>query len=598
MSSNVNSPRQEYAQRLERHEARAATASKWDERVGTARLTLAALIIAATWWSIERSTSTLGLWVLGSIFVVLVFLHGAVKRAHAGATRAADFYRRGLDRLDDRWAGKGHQGIRFHSDDHLYATDIDLFGEGSLFELLCAARTRMGEEELARWLSRPATIDVIRARQAAVTDLRGRIDLREDLATLGADVKLAGRPQELLQWAETPRPFDSLSYRVLAFGLPALLMAAGGLWALSGVASPFFVILIIEAAVLSRSRNTIERYLNECEQAFEGLQFFSLMLARLEREKFAAPLLRDLHASLYVAGLDPARIVGRLATIASFSNARRSSVAPLIVVPLLYTFQVARAAERWRRQFGGHIRSWLDTVGQIEALVSIAAYSYEHGDDPFPEFSGEVATFAATGLAHPLLPADRCVRNDVEVGDDARLLVISGSNMSGKSTLLRAVGLNVVLAMAGAPVRARALRMSALQVGASICTNDSLRDGQSRFFAEITKIRNLLEAAAREPQPMMFLLDEVLAGTRSSDRLTGATGIVRAFLARGAVGMISTHDLALTQLSEGEPRSIRNVHFQDEIDAAGTMLFDYRLREGVATRSNGVALMRLIGLDV
>jgi DNA mismatch repair ATPase MutS len=231
----------------------------------------------------------------------------------------------------------------------------------------------------------------------------------------------------------------------------------------------------------------------------------------------------------------------------------------------------------------------------LEALQSLATYSFEHPNDPFPELSVGVACFEATALGHPLIAEAKCVRNDVSLGGETRLLLVSGSNMSGKSTLLRAIGINVVLAMAGAPVRAASLRMSRLHVGASIQVNDSLQEGRSRFYSEILRLRAVC-ALAEERPPVLFLLDELLDGTNSSDRLTGAAGIAHALMAAGAIGLISTHDLALTAIGNGVD-TLRNVHFEERIEN-GEMRFDFRLRDGVVTTRNGVALMRMVGLKV
>jgi DNA mismatch repair ATPase MutS len=262
----------------------------------------------------------------------------------------------------------------------------------------------------------------------------------------------------------------------------------------------------------------------------------------------------------------------------------------------MYTLNVALVAERWRHTHGSVVRSWLEVIGDFEALLSLAGYTHEHPDDPFPEFVEGPASLVGTDLGHPLIPPDRVVRNDVSFSGKVRILLVSGSNMSGKSTLLRTVGINTVLAMAGAPVRARSLQLTELQVGASIRINDSLHDGSSRFYAEITRLRQLFDLV-QGGRPLLFLLDELLQGTNSWDRRSGAEGIVRAFAARGAIGLISTHDLALTDISGLQEGALRNVHFQDEL-RGGRMIFDFKLRDGVVTKSNALELMRSIGLEV
>jgi hypothetical protein len=568
------------------------------------RLTLAVLTLAVAWASLLRHAfpdAWIGLPIL--IFIGVVLYHARIRRERARAERAAGFYRRGIARIEERWAGGGCAGERFNDPQHVYAADLDLFGSGNLFELLCTARTRMGEACLAGWLLAPASLASIRERQEAVAELRARVDLREALAVLGESAGAGVYPEALVRWAETP---DALTQRWLGWAswlLPVLLVAALIVWVVRATVAPFLVVLLVEGAILYRLGEGMTQVLYGVENAFDALALFSALLERIEQERFNSAALRGLMARLASPTLPAARALGRLGTIANYAGSRRNQLGPLLATPLLYGVHVALAAQRWRRLHGRAVRDWVDAVGEFEALSCLATYAYEHPDDPFAELVDGPARFEAAGLAHPLIAAARCVRNDVGLAGDTRVLLVSGSNMSGKSTLLRTVGINTVLAMAGAPVRARTLRLSPLQVGASIRINDSLQEGSSRFYAEISRIRALFEAAVAQDaghsagRALLFLLDELLQGTNSTDRRVGAEGIVRAFVERGAIGLVSTHDLALTDLRELPPGSLRNVHFEDEI-ADGRLSFDYRLRDGVVTRSNAVALMRAVGLKV
>jgi len=262
---------------------------------------------------------------------------------------------------------------------------------------------------------------------------------------------------------------------------------------------------------------------------------------------------------------------------------------------LLWKVQAALAIERWRAAHGREVRAWIAAAAELEALAAIAGHAFLHPDDPFPEVVEGDGLYEAEGVGHPLLPAARCVRNDVRLGPEVRLLVVSGSNMSGKSTLLRTVGANAVLALAGGPVRARRLRLSPLQPGATLRIQDSLAEGRSRFWAEITRLRQLMDLAAG-PTPVLFLLDELLAGTNSRDRRIGAEAVLRALLGRGAIGLVTTHDLALSEVAAALGAAA-NAHFEDEVHGS-EVVFDYRLRPGVVTRSNALALMRAVGLEV
>jgi DNA mismatch repair ATPase MutS len=254
--------------------------------------------------------------------------------------------------------------------------------------------------------------------------------------------------------------------------------------------------------------------------------------------------------------------------------------------------QTALAIESWRAENGRHVAGWLDAVAEMEALSSLANYSWEHPDDPFPEFSAE-PVFDGEKFGHPLIADEKCVRNSLSLTPPVQLLVVSGSNMSGKSTLLRAVGINAALALAGAPVRARRMTLSFLSLGASIRTMDSLEEGQSRFMAEILRLKQILEL----PRPALFLLDELLHGTNSHDRAIGAEGLVRALIENGAMGLATTHDLALSKVADDLAPKAVNVHFEDRLED-GRLVFDYRMRPGVVARSNALDLMRAVGLGV
>jgi DNA mismatch repair ATPase MutS len=254
------------------------------------------------------------------------------------------------------------------------------------------------------------------------------------------------------------------------------------------------------------------------------------------------------------------------------------------------------AVDRWRAGEGPAIGAWLRSVGEFEALCALAAYSAENPADPFPEIVKCETCFEAEGLGHPLIPVAECVRNDVRLGGPMRAFVVSGSNMSGKSTLLRSVGVAAVMALAGAPVRARRLRLCPLAVGATLRIQDSLQAGKSRFYAEITRVRQVVDLA-RGPLPLLFLFDELFHGTNSHDRRIGAESVLRGLLERGAIGLITTHDLALAEIVAGIGPQAVNVHFEDRFED-GRMRFDYRMRPGVVEHSNALALMRAVGLEV
>jgi hypothetical protein len=586
-----------YRERLSAHEQRTAALERTLGRLGSLRVVTFVASIAAIWWVLNASLLS-AWWLLAPIggFFAAVFQHGRVKRRMTLAQRAAAFYHAGIARLEDRWEGTGQPGERFEDPHHVYASDLDLFGRGSLFELLFTGRTRMGEECLARWLLTPADVATIRERQSAILELRERTELREHIAVIGTDARVGVQPAALTAWAEAPNRLTQHWLAVVSYALPVLAVAGVFVWSEWGLISPIVVVLLLDLGVLRLIKSELQQTLQTTEQAFEDLKLLAGLLERIEREDVQSARMVALKKSLSSHEQRASATMARLATIVQWIESRRNPLLQFLSLPLLYPLHVARAAERWRKDHGAVVRAWFDAIGEIEALLSLATYSFEHPGDPFPQFFEGDAMLRGSQLGHPLIPASRCVRNDVSIASSVRVLLISGSNMSGKSTLLRTIGINTVLAMAGAPVRAASFELTPLQVGASIRINDSLHDGSSRFYAEITRLRQLLDLSERTP-PLLFLLDELMQGTNSKDRRIGAQGVLRAFLDRGAIGLISTHDLALTDIDAAGPTRLRNMHFQDEI-IDGEMKFDFTLRDGVVTKSNGVELMRSIGLDV
>jgi len=574
--------------RLERREA----------RIANARLLVFIAIPILAWLAFvgERVSAW---WLIppAVVFSVLIWLHERSRRAIHGASRAVIFYEKGLARLEDRWSGTGEPGARFLDTDHPYSADLDLFGAGSLYERLCTARTRAGEERLAQWLLAPATIEVIRARQHAVEELRPRLDLRESLDLLGDDVRAGIEPDALADWGRTPRVAIHPLARGIAIVLSVLAVVTGLLWAFySEGRTPFLAVVAAEIVFVLSTRRRVGEVYAGLDLRAHDLVLLSSLLETLERETFRAEAITSLRSQLEIGGLPASKAIARLARLVhQLSMMKNQFFAPLGFL-VLWPFHFALAIDGWRARFGPAIGGWLAAVGDFEALSALANYAFESPEDPFPELVSGEAWYEAEALGHPLIPASSCVRNDIALGGDTRVALVSGSNMSGKSTLLRSVGINAALAFAGAPVRARKLRLSLLAIGATLRIQDSLQAGRSRFYAEITRIRQVVDLS-RGSLPLLFLLDEILHGTNSHDRRIGAESIVRGLIDRGAIGLVTTHDLALTDFADGLAPAARNVHFEDHFED-GTMRFDYLMRPGVVRKSNALALMRAVGLDV
>jgi hypothetical protein len=591
------SPRDEYARRLRRYETEAAETARRDRTVANLRLAAVGAGVLVAWLALGARLLP-PWWILlpAAAFLALAIHHDRILRRQQRTRRAAQFYRAGMDRLDDCWAGRGQAGDRFLDPAHPYAADLDLFGPGSLFELLCTARTRGGEETLAAWLCAPASGEVVRARQEAVGDLRPRVDLREELAVLGEDVRAAVDAEALTAWGAAPRVLSGRWPRVASAALGACTAAAGLAWLAGFSALPFALMVLIERGFAEAFATRVRQVVRSVEQPGREAALLSLMLACVEGERFDAPLLRALGLTGEKGGPSPAARLARLQRLVGLLDSQRSPLFAPVAFILLWPLQLAFAIEEWRAETGCELGRWIGAIGEFEALCALAAYAYEHPQDPFPELVEGGACFEGEDLAHPLLPKAASVPNDIVLGSQPQFLIVSGSNMSGKSTLLRSIGTNAVLALAGAPVRARRLRITPVTVGASLRIQDSLQTGTSRFYAEITRLRQIVDLTS-ESRPLLFLLDEILHGTNSHDRRIGAEAVVRTLVERGAMGLVTTHDLALTAIADDLGARAANVHFEDHLEE-GKMTFDYRLRPGVIRKSNALELMRAVGLEV
>lgn len=594
--------RAEILRRLETRRAAVAREDRHDARIAMARLAIFGAVVAIGWLAFGAHRLHAGWLAVPAVaFVALAVHHDRVIRARARARRAVAFWEAALARVEERWAGGGNPGDRFARDGHLYAQDLDLFGKGSLFELLCAARTAPGEEKLAGWLLAPAAADEVRSRQRAVRALTVKADLREELAVLGEDVRAAVEAAAVEVWGEAP-PILPAWTRAAGLALVALMLASIVGWATGTTGPiPFAIVGLAEWAFGRALRDRLDHVLGSAGRPAAELEVLALLLARLEREDFGdEPRLRALHAAL---GEGPDRASRRIAKLEHLVRrlewVHNQFFAPIGFL-LLWTPLHGDAVERWRTRSGRAVRGWLDAVAELEALSSLAGYAWEHPADPFPEIRDGGAEprgrLDGEALRHPLLPVAECVPNDVALGGSPSVLLVSGSNMSGKSTYLRTIGTNVVLALAGAPVRAARLALTPVALGATLRIQDSLQAGKSRFYAEITRLKEIMDVASG-PFPLLFLLDEILHGTNSHDRRIGAEALIRGLVARGAIGLVTTHDLALTELVGDAGGALANAHFEDQVKD-GEIAFDYKLRPGVVRHSNALALMKAVGLEV
>lgn len=510
--------------------------------------------------------------------------------------RLKGFYHRAVRRVNGMWAGQGVTGDEFSHANHVYAKDLSIFGEGSLFELLCIARTAIGQRGLANYLLEAPPLDETLARQDAVRELRPRSDLREKVALLGEFEFSESRWETFTEWLDSPPVPFRRSLRPVAAMTSALVVGIV-LACMVGLLPWIRVAIWISPLVLFHSviglifRDRVKRMIVSLRSASletrvlrEGLQLLGVQ--RFQSAKLVQITERVRNGSTAVRKLE--RLLNAL-------NERNKDWFYQVSLLLLAGTQLCMAIEHWRMEHGAALRDWMDAWGEFEALNALANYAQENPESTFPEFSVEETRFEAIALGHPLLLDETCVRNDVRLNSGRRFCVVSGSNMSGKSSLLRAIGLNAVLAFAGAPVRAQALRLSQLSVCASLSVVDSLLNGKSKFLAEVDRVRQTIQLAGS--QRVLFLIDEIFSGTNSRDRRVAAEAVVRTLIDREAIGMLSTHDMSLTEIADSDGLHGANVHMGAR-DGNDPMNFDYLVNLGVSRETNALAIARMAGVPV
>ncbi|WP_437877552.1 MutS family DNA mismatch repair protein [Sorangium sp. So ce513] len=548
-------------------------------------------------------------------FVGLLVAHARLVTRMTEVEQRIGLYERGKRRVIGDFADFPERGERFAAPDHDYAGDLDVFGQASLFQLLDVAQTGEGEATLAAWLTEPAPAPEVAARQEAVRELAGLGAFREDLAVEGMQAGARGREAApLIAWAEAPPALLGAEARAAGLPVGALVTAAKVLvpLTLALLAAPrlfpeavpgllrhaWLLPLLAQLVVLALLRPAIAPIIAAASSREAPFARYRPLLARIEQQAFSSALLSELKAALAgPSGAPASREMTALETRVGYADLRHSGLIHLLAdIFLLWDVWCALALERWKLRAGRHVRAWMRALGQVEALASLATFAHENPDYAYPEVRDGEPRFTATRLGHPLLPRDRRVTNDVALEGAGAALLVTGSNMSGKSTLLRAIGVNAALALAGAPVCATSLSLSPVRVRTSMRIKDSLEHGVSHFYAELTRLKRVVDGV-NAGERVLFLLDEILHGTNARERQIGARAVVRHLVERGAIGAVSSHDMGLAVLEQETSGRVRNVHFE-ELVVEDRMTFDYKLKPGVVTSANALRLMKIVGIDL
>lgn len=531
-------------------------------------------------------------------FLVCIVVHSPVVRKRRKLETSVAYFEKALRRLRWGWMGEGDEGQDFKATDHLYSADLDLFGKGSVFELICQARTGVGRETLAQWLLTPASLEEMRSRQSRVKELSDAVLMRESLAVSDGNTQEVIQPEALVQWVERESCLNLSRDGFVFWGLFAASITGLVAWNLTGYGSLVFLgVVIAQGLVRMAYRGRVAQVLATVSGAHVELEQMARVLAVFEDATLTPDgAMKTWREGLNVQGESISNRISGLRRLVHRADAMKNQLFMLIGFYFGWDHLAALRIEAWRLREKAYLPGWLKTLGEFEALVSLSSYAFENPENVYPTFVQEPGVLEAKDICHPLLRRAVAVGNDIGLGPDMPLLMISGSNMSGKSTLLRGVGVNIALGACGAPVRAAQMNVSPFQLGATLSIQDSLMSGASRFYAEISRIQGLVQVS-RSEHTLLFLIDEILHGTNSFDRRKGARAILESILNDGSVGFVTTHDLALAQMADEWPDRATNMHLSDRIEEQA-LVFDYQLRPGIVSKSNAIELMRSIGLPV
>jgi hypothetical protein len=531
-------------------------------------------------------------------FLFLVRKHDALSKRHDHSEALFRVNKQSLDIHEDRWGNFADNGQEFRDADHPYAVDLDVFGQGSLFQWLNRTQTFAGRTSLAaRLLAEPRPFAAIQADQKAIQELAPLAEWRQDFQASGMLGPLATASMEpLLAWAEKDGRWFTPFWMLVCRLLPVATVTACALAYWNQIGWGLAILLIVAQTLLFFSKAADNfRLTEEIRRHSQSIRSFAGMAAHMESSGMTAEVLVSLRETLREGESPASESIRSLGSLVEWLDVQRI---PIVHLPLnavfLYDFHFLFRLQAWKLVNGKRLRRWLEAIGEMETLASFAAVQYDHPSWTVASFIPAEAKFSAEEIGHPLIPSERRVANSVSIDKPGAVLVLTGSNMSGKSTFMRTVGVNLILAYAGAPVCATRLVTSRLDVYTSMRNTDNLEKNISSFYAELLRVRLILDAA-KAGKKILFLMDEIFRGTNSADRYTGAVAVLQKLSALHAVGLVSTHDLELGRLAEHEPDRFSSYHFAEGYEG-GTITFDYRLRPGVCPSRNAIPLMRMVGI--
>lgn len=598
---NSSDPAIAYRQRKEACSAELRRLAKFDLTLGCGKL----LLLAVDLYLLVRAVTTDGSLVLfglvsGSFALAAVF-HGAVLRRKRRLTSLKDIQENELRALGHAFLDLD-DGREAEVAGHPYSADLELFGPRSVFHFLNRTATRLGRDRLSALFKgdgKAPDPQAIQSRQEAVRELAPALDFRHGLQLHGMDLGDKGRAtgglDEFLKDPARVLGRPVLKTALYLFPLIALGSAAGLFFGLPRWV--LYLALLVNGLTVLAGEKHVARTFRLMSKTHDVLKSYARILADIERSDFRTERLRELRSRLFQDDRSASAGIRKLSGLLGRLEFRSGQVIYVAVnVLVLWDLHCLLRIETWRRDTAGCVPAWFETIAEIDALSSLANAGFNHPDWAFPEIAAEGTVFSLEGAGNPLIPDGVRIDNDLRFGTSPRIAVVTGPNMAGKSTFLKTVGVNLVLAYAGGPVCARRLLVSPAILMTSMKVNDSLDRGLSLFHAELQRLKDILDPV-REGKPVFFLIDEMLKGTNTADREVGSLALLRQLAGRPVSGLVATHDLHLTDLASEFPEKIVNFHFDGRVEG-DRLVFDFLLRPGRCESFNALALMKIMGIDV
>lgn len=593
------SPREVYTTREAEFRASADRLQKLADRLSLARLLSFAgglvLFVLLSSLSVIGAVAALTLSLI--LFLWFVIWHSSTEKKRIHFNHLAEINSKELKCLEGDFSGF-QDGTEYSERDHPYSYDLDIFGKSSLFQYTCRTTSKPAADLLAEYLSAPASVEEILLRQGAAADLQPMTDWRQELMTLGYSNAGAGNsPQPLLNWLDTDNLFVNrrtlqMAVWILSLtGLTAIALVVTGFPA--AILAPIFTVNFIFYFLHNKKIAALH---SSVSRSSDLLMVYSSTVKLIEENKFAAAKLNGLQAAF--AGARPASaIIRRLSTLVNRLDSRLNVLVSIPLNLLFFTdIHFCLALEKWKNENSEKIPKWFAAMAEFEVLSSLGTMAFNNPDWVMPEISEVFFILKAENMGHPLIPSNRRISNDFETSGGGRTILVTGSNMSGKSTFLRTCGINTALALGGAPVCASSFTVSNVKIHSSMRISDSLEENISSFYAELRRLNSIIKEAETNPK-VFLLLDEILRGTNSNDRFTGSVALIKQLTGYGTVAMVATHDLKLAELSEEMPGKIDNYHFDVKISGE-ELFFDYKLTPGICTSMNASILMKKMGIKV